>query len=92
MSAHLNSLVTGAIEAEMPTRGAIGVSRADADGAFDDEIIDNHFEPLETGLEEELEEGGDEAMKALRAKQRELIDALPLDRYEIEEGAPGWAE
>jgi N-acetyltransferase 10 len=76
----------------MPNRGAIGVSRADADGAFDDEVIDNHFEPLETGLEEELEQGGDEAMKALRAKQRELIDALPLNRYEIEEGAPAWAE
>lgn len=92
MSAHLNSLVSGAIEAEMPTRSAIGVSRADADGAFDDEVIDSQFEPLQKGLEEELEEGGDEAMKALRAKQRELIDALPLDRYEIEEGAPGWAE
>jgi len=92
MSAHLNSLVSGAIEAKLPTREAIGVSRADADGAFDDEVIDDQFEPLETGLDEELEEGGDEAMKELRAKQRELIDALPLDRYEIEEGAPGWVD
>src|SRR3954468_6089707 len=54
MSAHLNSLVSGAIEAEMPTREAIGASTADADGAFDDEIIDSNFEPLETSLEEEV--------------------------------------
>jgi N-acetyltransferase 10 len=41
MSGHLNSLVSGAMEAELPSREAIGVSRADADGAFDDEVIDN---------------------------------------------------
>jgi N-acetyltransferase 10 len=80
MSAHLNSLVSGAIEAELPTREAIGVSREDADGAFDDEVINNQFEPLETGLDDELEEGGDAAMKELREKQRQLIDALPLDQ------------
>jgi len=80
MSSHFNSLVSGAIEAQIPARENISVSRADADGAFDDEVVDNHFEPLETGLDEELEEGGDEALKSLREKQRELIDALPLDQ------------
>ncbi|RDL33166.1 RNA cytidine acetyltransferase [Venustampulla echinocandica] len=92
ISSHFNSLVTGAIEAEMPNRDRIGVSREDASGAFDDEVVDTRFVPLETTLEDELEEGGDEAMKALKEKQRELIDALPLDQYEIEEGAPGWAD
>ena len=43
MSAHLNSLVSGAMEAELPSTGAIGVSRADADGAFDDEVINNQY-------------------------------------------------
>ena len=80
LSAHFSALVSGAIEAEMPQRETIGVSRADASNAFDDEVVDNQFVPLETGLEEELEEGGDEALKELREKQRELIDALPLDR------------
>lgn len=92
MSSHFGTLVSGAHGADMPARDMIGVSRADASGAHDDEIIDERFVALETGLEEELEEGGDEAMKALREKQRELIDALPLDQYEIEEGAPGWAD
>lgn len=80
LSAHFSTLVAGAIEAELPKRESIGVSQADASGAFDDELVDKKFVPLEAGLEEELEEGGDEALKALREKQRELIDALPLDR------------
>lgn len=80
MSSHFSSLVTGAIEAELPHREHIGVSRADASGAHDDELVDERFVALETGLEEELEEAGDETMKALREKQRELIDALPLDQ------------
>ena len=81
LSSHFSALVSGAIEAEMPKRDTIGVSQADASGAFDDEAVDHHFVPLETGLEEELEEVGDEALKELREKQRELIDALPLDQY-----------
>jgi N-acetyltransferase 10 len=72
MSSHFNSLVSGAIAADMPSR--------EASGAFDDEVVDTQFAPLETTLEDELEEGGDEAMEALREKQRELIDALPLDQ------------
>ena len=80
MSSHFGALVSGAHEASMPKRENIGVSREDASGALDDEIVDNRFVPLERDLEEELEEGGDEALKALREKQRELIDALPLDQ------------
>jgi len=80
MTTHFSNLITGAIEAEMPTRTTVGVSRADADNAFDDEMVDDQFEPLNKSLEEELEEGGDEAMKSLREKQRQLIDALPLDQ------------
>ncbi|OBT55114.1 hypothetical protein VE04_05502 [Pseudogymnoascus sp. 24MN13] len=91
LSSHFGSLVTGAIDAELPKQETLGVSRADASAAHDDEIIDERFVALETNLEDELEEGGDEAMKALREKQRELIDALPLDQYEIASEAPGWA-
>jgi N-acetyltransferase 10 len=81
MSTHFNSLVTGAIEAELPARDTIGVSREDASGAHDDEIVDEKFTALEMNLEDELDEAGDEVTKALREKQRELIDALPLDQY-----------
>jgi N-acetyltransferase 10 len=80
ISSHLGSLVTGAIAAEMPDINKVGVSRADASGVHDDEVVDNKFVALETSLEDELEQGGDEALSELRAKQRELIDSLPLDQ------------
>ncbi|KAK5661721.1 hypothetical protein OQA88_9821 [Cercophora sp. LCS_1] len=89
---HLASIVSGALAAEIPDPRAIGVSTENASGAHDDEIIDRKFVPLTTNLEDELEEGGDEAVRALRAKQRELIDSLPLDQYEIEGGAADWEE
>ncbi|KAI1198315.1 N-acetyltransferase-like protein [Nemania serpens] len=86
---HFEGLVSGAIEASLP-KDTIGVSVANASGIHDDEIIDNRFNPIEQTLEEELEEGGDEAMKEVRKKQRELIDSLPLDQYVVEGDDPAW--
>lgn len=80
MMSHFNGLVSGAIAADMPRGDTLGVSVENASGVHDDEMIDTRFAPLETSLEDELEEGGDEALKALRQKQRELINSLPLDQ------------
>jgi N-acetyltransferase 10 len=80
IATQLASIISGAIDAEMPDPRSVGVSVDDASGAHDDEIIDKKFAPLEANLEDELEEGGDEALRELRAKQRELIDSLPLDQ------------
>ncbi|KAI5462131.1 GNAT acetyltransferase 2-domain-containing protein [Mariannaea sp. PMI_226] len=91
-TSHFASLVTAAVDAELPKPASLGVTREDASGVHDDEIVDERFVPLATTLEEELEEGGDEALKALKQKQRELIDSLPLDQYEIEGDAPAWEE
>jgi N-acetyltransferase 10 len=77
---HLDSLVKGAIEADMPDPRVVGVSVDNASGVHDDEVVDKKFVALEANLEDELEEGGDEALRELRAKQRELIDSLPLDQ------------
>ncbi|RYP57994.1 hypothetical protein DL769_009168 [Monosporascus sp. CRB-8-3] len=94
MASHFGSLISGAIEAEMPKADAIGVSVENASGVHDDEKVDTRFAPLETSLEAELEAGGEEALQDLerRQKQRELIDSLPLDQYEIEKDAPAWEE
>lgn len=43
-------------------------------------------------LDDELREGGEEINKELKEKQRALIDALPLDQYEIETGGAAWDE
>jgi N-acetyltransferase 10 len=80
ITSHFASLVTGAIAADMPDPNKVGVSRENAAGVHDDEVVDEKYVPLETRLEDELEEGGDEALSELRAKQRELIDSLPLDQ------------
>jgi N-acetyltransferase 10 len=80
VTGHFATLVSDAVDAELPKAERLGVSRENASGAHDDEIVDQRYVPLDTTLDEELEEGGDEAMKELKKKQRELIDSLPLDQ------------
>ncbi|KAK4218425.1 nucleolar ATPase [Rhypophila decipiens] len=91
ITSHLASLVSGAIEAEMPDAN-VGVSRQNASAAHDDELINTKFTPLDVSLEDELDEGGDEALRELKKKQRELIDSLPLDQYEVGGAAAEWEE
>lgn len=90
VTAHFGGLVNAAADAEMPRGDALGVSRENATGTHEDEQVDGKFVPLEGTLEDELEEGGDEALREVRKKQRELIDALPLDQYEIDGGQDAW--
>lgn len=80
VTAHFDKLVTAAADEELPKAERLGVTREDASGVHDDEVVDDRFAPLATTLEEELEEGGDEALRELKKKQRELIDSLPLDQ------------
>lgn len=80
MTSHFASLVTAAVDAELPKADRLGVSRENASGAHDDEVVDQRFVPIAENLDEELEEGGDEALRTLKKKQRELIDSLPLDQ------------
>jgi N-acetyltransferase 10 len=79
ITTHFSTLVSSAIEEQMPKQ-QIGVSRENASGAHDDEQVDTRFVPLTTDLDEELDEGGDEALAEIKKKQRELIDSLPLDQ------------
>lgn len=78
ITSHFESLVSKAIEADMPKPASVGVSRENASGAH--EVEETKFAPVETSLDDELEEGGNEALLELRQKQRELIDSLPLDQ------------
>lgn len=80
VTAHFATLVSEAVDAELPKAERLGVTRENASGAHDDEIVDDRFVPLATTLDDELEEGGDEALRELKKKQRELIDSLPLDQ------------
>ena len=70
------TIVEGAVEETMPE--AMEVETNGADGAA--EGADQRFKPLEKDLDEELREGGDEALREERERAKALIDALPLGK------------
>ncbi|KAL8932428.1 MAG: hypothetical protein Q9211_006319 [Gyalolechia sp. 1 TL-2023] len=89
-------IVAGTVLEEMPPM-ALTVSGKGEDGDGDGNMdVDGGMEiqkrPLQKDLEVELREGGEQVDRELKEKQRALVDALPLDRYEIESGGPGWEE
>ncbi len=103
VTTHFAAVVASAVDAELG--GAVGKAAAarNGSGAHDDEILDlpARHQPLALSLEDDLndkgaangEDGDDEELRIRRRKQRELINALPLDLFEVEEGdSPGWAE
>jgi N-acetyltransferase 10 len=73
------SIVEGAVEETMPE--AMEVER-DSNGIDGDaeNSVQQRFKPLEKDLQEELREGGDEALAEERERARSLIDALPLHK------------
>lgn len=77
VSTHFRGLVEGAVADTMP---AEQVPSSVPAGAAHDDVVEDRFKPLETGLEDELREGGQQIDNELREKQRALIDALPLDK------------
>ncbi|KAH7335177.1 DUF699-domain-containing protein [Rhizoctonia solani] len=50
------------------------------------------WKPLEQTVEQELQEAGNEVTRELRAKQREMIDALDLSKYTIDHTSADWAQ
>ncbi|KAL8703877.1 MAG: hypothetical protein Q9201_002966 [Fulgogasparrea decipioides] len=87
VSSHFRALVAGTVAESLPAPP----SKQDennidaANGAKAAPVV-------QKDLDEELREGGKEVDRELKEKQRALIDALPLDKYEIESGGPGWEE
>lgn len=78
VSTHFRALIEGAVADTLPAEQVL-VTNKDSASAHD-EAPDDRFKALDTGLDEELEEGGHQVDEELREKQRALIDALPLER------------
>ncbi|KAL8998210.1 MAG: hypothetical protein Q9169_002695 [Polycauliona sp. 2 TL-2023] len=83
VSSHFSALVADTVAESMPKaledqNGGKEKGKADVDGGR--EVV---TKPVQKELEEELREGGEEVSRELKEKQRALIDALPLDRYEL---------
>ena len=81
ISSYFRKLLEGAVVEKMPQKN---VPR------MEDGVDEEHFPPLKRDLNEELRTGGEEVDKELKEKQRALIDALPLGRYEIQTGGASW--
>ncbi|KAI9681001.1 MAG: hypothetical protein M1829_001081 [Trizodia sp. TS-e1964] len=83
IATHFRTLVSDAIAETLPGQSTALVTRTNATGVHEDEAIDERFVPIQQDLETELDEGGDEALKELRERQRAMINALPLEQYQI---------
>ncbi|KAJ3290598.1 N-acetyltransferase 10 [Rhizoclosmatium sp. JEL0117] len=58
----------------------------DANELTRDAEDDEAWDPIKMGLDEDLEEAGDEVMERLKAKQREMIDSMNLSAFAITAG------
>ena len=89
-ASHFRRLVEGAVVEGMPQTNIPGTAAADEESMDIDKPT--KYAPLDQNLDDELKEGGDAVDVELKEKQRALIDALPLGKYEIETGGAGWEE
>ncbi|KAG1727820.1 GNAT acetyltransferase 2-domain-containing protein [Suillus lakei] len=82
---HLVDIQKASIGADIPLAPPTTISRVgDGDGS-------TQWKPVETNVEDELNEAGDEATQALREKQREMIDSLDLSKYAINNASADWS-
>ncbi|KAJ6257796.1 hypothetical protein Dda_7585 [Drechslerella dactyloides] len=95
VSTALGGVVERAIEEELPPehhgRRRIGAEEAiDGDDAGEMAGVSAKLKPLAQTLEEDIEEGADEVKLAMKEKQRELINALDLQKFEIPSASADW--
>ncbi|KAL9611025.1 MAG: hypothetical protein Q9167_004306 [Letrouitia subvulpina] len=87
VSSYFRAIVAGAVTDSMPDPITANAEENGVKANMGEEV------PLAPrDLEEDLREGEEEVDRDLKEKQRALIDALPLDQYEIENGGTGWEE
>lgn len=79
VSTVFRTLLSRSIEESLPDLRDETVANMDGDE------IAPRFEAIEESIEDELTGEGKEAIKALREKQRELINSLNLDKYNIDD-------
>ncbi|EUC59788.1 nucleolar ATPase Kre33, putative [Rhizoctonia solani AG-3 Rhs1AP] len=78
----LQNLHKEALGADIPTQPAQPPTKTDG----------TDWQPLAQTVQEELQEAGNEATRELRAKQREMIDALDMSKYAIDHTSADWVQ
>ncbi|OAX41419.1 DUF699-domain-containing protein [Rhizopogon vinicolor AM-OR11-026] len=81
---HLVDIQKASIGADIPLAPSTTISRVEEGESM-------QWKPVATTVEDELNEAGDEATKALREKQREMIDSLDLTKYAINDASADWS-
>lgn len=79
VSTYFRDLVNKSVESTMPE------IKDEVVAEMDGEEIKSQFEAIEESIEDELNAEGKAQVKELREKQRELINSLNLDKYNIDE-------
>ncbi|KAI0695980.1 GNAT acetyltransferase 2-domain-containing protein [Cytidiella melzeri] len=91
LSKKLHDIQKAAVSATIPEAPS-GARIVDADG---DEAKDSRnktsWKPVESSLDAELGEAGDEATKKLREKQKAMIDSLDLRKFAINAASTDWS-
>lgn len=87
MSLHFRSVLSNSIEQTMPELKDENIAEMDGE---DIKALDA-AEALDK-MEDELEEAGNEATRAMKEKQKELINSLNLDKYAIDDNSEEWSQ
>ncbi|KAG2094228.1 GNAT acetyltransferase 2-domain-containing protein [Suillus discolor] len=82
---HLVDIQKASIGADIPLALPTTTLRVGDDGE------PAQWKPVDTNIEDELNEAGDKATDALREKQRQMIDSLDLSKYAINDGGTDWS-
>jgi len=85
ISKRLTDIQKAAIGATIPEASAAPASRVDGE-----RNTKADWTPVGISLDDELTEAGNDATKALREKQREMIDSLDLSKYAINTDSADW--
>ncbi|KAF8651842.1 hypothetical protein AX16_004642 [Volvariella volvacea WC 439] len=84
ISKRLIDIQKDAISAQLPEAPAARVEGAAKDGG----VVEG---PIQESLEDELDKAGDEVTKALKEKQKAMLESLDLRQYAINDSAMDWS-
>lgn len=90
VATHLREVQERAFEVDLPASDKLVKRHEDEDEKSDEESAAQRFQPLQQTLEDDLEEGADEATAMIREKQKDLINSLELHKYAIEGDENDW--
>jgi len=91
ISKKLNDIQKEAVGADIPVAPATPAAGLAASRVYGKEGDATDWKPVPMSVAEELDEAGDEETRALKEKQRAMIDALDMSKYAINDAGKDWS-